>query len=182
MILHEHPDGHPEPEKVGDYLFPTSYAQQRLWFLERLLGASGLYNISWAIRLTGRLDVPALQQSFAALVARHETLRTSFAEQDGEPVQIIRSALPFQCTVKVLPVSQEREIQGLLDAEASKPFDLKAAPLIRALLLALAEGQHILLTTLHHSIADGWSMAVFRQELAHFYRAFSQGQAVGLPE
>src|SRR5664280_1722925 len=147
------------------YAFPASFAQQRLWFLDRLLGSSGLYNIPWAIQLNGVLDVPALQQSLNAIVARHEVLRTCFVEQDGDPVQIIRASLPFACTLLELsPLPQENrasEIQRILDEEANKPFDLKEAPLLRALLLKLTGEEHILLVTLHHSIFDGWSMGVF---------------------
>jgi hypothetical protein len=164
----------------------TSFAQQRLWFLDRLLGASSLYNIPWAIQLNGKLDVSALQQSLEAIVARHEVLRTCFIEVDGEPVQVIRASIPFACTLLDLSAhpqeNRESEIQRLLDAEASKAFDLKQAPLLRALLLKLSGQEHILLVTLHHSVADGWSMRVFRQELANFYSAFSQDQASVLPE
>lgn len=164
----------------------TSFAQQRLWFLDRLLGASGLYNIPWAIQLNGKLDVSALQQSLEAIVARHEVLRTCVIEEDGEPVQVIRVSIPFACTLLDLSAhpqeNRESEIQRLLYAEASKAFDLKQAPLLRALLLKLSEQEHILLVTLHHSVTDGWSMGVFRQELANFYSAFSQDQASVLPE
>ena len=168
------------------YTFPTSFAQQRLWFLDRLLGASSLYNISWAIQLNGKLDVSALQQSLNEIVARHEVLRTYFIEQDGEPVQVIRASMPFTCALMDLSArSQENrdsEIQRILDAEANKAFDLKEAPLIRALLFKLSEQEHILLITIHHIVADGWSRDVFRQELASLYCAFSQGQSAALPE
>ena len=161
------------------YTFPTSYAQQRLWFLDQLLGASGLYNIPWAIQLNGKLDVSALQQSLNAIVARHEVLRTCFVEQNGEPVQVIRSSMPFACTLMELSAlpqeNRDSEIQRILDTEANKAFDLKQAPLIRALLLKLSEQEHILLITIHHIVSDGWSMGVFSQELASLYRAFSQG-------
>ncbi|WP_340122075.1 amino acid adenylation domain-containing protein [Methylobacter svalbardensis] len=167
----------------NDDIFPVSYAQQRLWLLDRLLGIGGLYNISWAVRLNGKLDVPALQQSLKAIVARHESLRTCFVEQNGEPVQVIRTSIPFACALIELPQeNRASEIQRRLQTEANKPFDLKQAPLIRALLLRLSEQEHILMVTLHHSISDGWSMGVFRQELASFYRAFSQGQSADLPE
>ena len=168
------------------YTFPTSFAQQRLWFLDQLLGASGLYNIPWAIQLNGELDVFALQKSLDEIVARHEVLRTCFIEQDGEPVQVISATISFSCTLmdlsKLPQDSQDREIQRLLHTEGNKPFDLKKAPLIRALLLRLFEQEHILLITLHHSVSDGWSMGVFSQELASLYDALSQGQSANLPE
>ena len=171
-------------EKI--YGFPTSFAQQRLWFLDRLLGASSLYNISWAIQLNGKLNVSALQQSLEAIVARHEVLRTCFVEEDGESVQVIRASMPFACPLMDLSaLSQENrdsEIQRILDAEANKAFDLRQAPLLRALLLKLSEQEHILLVTIHHIVSDGWSRGVFREELANFYGAFSQGQTANLPE
>ncbi len=186
-FLEEQNSDHSLPECVDStYTFPTSFAQQRLWFLDRLLGATSLYNIPWAIQLTGKLDVYALQQSLNAIVDRHEVLRTCFVEQEGEPVQVISASMPFACTLTDLSAlpqeNMDSEIQRILDVEHSKPFDLKKVPLIRAMLLKLSEQEHILLLTLHHIVSDGWSMGVFRQELAGFYSAFSQGQAVKLPE
>jgi amino acid adenylation domain-containing protein len=186
-FLQEQNNEHSSQDSIDNkYAFPASFAQQRLWFLDRLLGASGLYNIPWAIQLHGQLDVPALQQSLNAIVARHESLRTCFVEEDGEPLQVISSSIPFACTLidlSALPQDhRDNEIQRLLDAEASKAFDLKQAPLLRALLLKLSEQEHNLLITIHHSVADGWSMGVLKQDLAGLYHAFSQGHAPNLPE
>jgi len=168
------------------YTFPTSFAQQRLWFLDCLLDASALYNIPWAIRLNGLLDAPALQQSFVAIIERHEVLRTSFIEQGGDSLQIISASIPFQCESidlsRLTQENQNKESQRILDTEANKPFDLKQAPLIRALLVKLSEQEHILLVTLHHIISDGWSMGLFQQELTKLYTAFSQGQSTELSE
>src|SRR5664280_2639320 len=140
------------------YAFPASFAQQRLWFLDRLLGSSGLYNIPWAIQLNGVLDVPALQQSLEAIVARHEVLQTCFSEEDGEPFQIIRESMPFNCTLMELseltPQNRDSEIQRILNTEANKAFDLRQAPLLRALLLKLSGEEHILLVTIHHIVSD----------------------------
>ncbi|OYV21526.1 MAG: amino acid adenylation domain-containing protein [Methylococcaceae bacterium NSP1-2] len=164
----------------------ASFAQQRLWFLDRLLGASGLYNISRVLQLNGDLNVPALQQSLKAIVARHEVLRTYFAEQDAEPIQVIKASMPFECPLidlSALPQPQQHsESQAILQTEENKAFDLKQAPLIRALLIKLSAQQHILLVTIHHIVSDGWSMGVFRQELAAFYAAFSQNKTAELPE
>ena len=170
-----------------DLPIPASYSQQRLLFLDRMLGASGLYNMHWAIQLNGKLDISVLQQSLNAIVARHEVLRTYFVEQDGEPFQVIKASLPFACTLMDLSAAlrqenRDSEIQSILHTESNKPFDLKEAPLIRVLLLRLSEQEHILLVTIHHSIADGWSMGIFRQELASLYCAISQGQPANLPE
>ena len=97
--------------------FPLPLPNNGLWFLDRLLGASGLYNIPWAIQLNGKLDVSALQQSLNAIVARHEVLRTCFVEQDGEPVQVIRASMPFACTLMDLSAlpqeNRDSEIQRI---------------------------------------------------------------------
>ncbi|MDP1666746.1 MAG: amino acid adenylation domain-containing protein [Methylobacter sp.] len=171
---------------VRDLPLPASYAQQRLWFLDRLLGASGLYNIPWAIQLNGSLNTSALQQSLNEIVARHEVLRTCFVEQDGELLQIIRASMPFECALVTLPTypqeNRDSEIQRLLHTESHKPFNLKETPLIRALLFKISEQEHILLVIIHHIVSDGWSMAVFRQELASLYCAFSQNKSAYLPE
>ncbi len=186
--LQEERSEHFHPEYIDSTdIFPTSFAQQRLWFLDQLLGASGLYNIPWVIQLNGELDASALQQSLEAIVARHEVLRTCFVELDGEPVQVISDLVDFACPLmdlSTLPLnSKDGKIQGLLDAESNKPFDIKLAPLVRATLFKLSEQEHILLVTFHHSVADGWSMGVFRRELASFYEAFSLNQSVAnLPE
>ncbi|MFI3197899.1 MAG: amino acid adenylation domain-containing protein [Methylococcaceae bacterium] len=188
-MLEQAPAANLEPIQVisRDQPIPTSFAQQRLWFLDQLLGASSLYNIPWAIQLNGKLDVSAVQQSLRTIVARHEVLRTCFVEQDGEPVQVISDSVDFVCPLvdlSTLPLnSQDGKIQELLAAEGNKPFALKETPLIRATLFKLAEQEHILLVTFHHSVADGWSMGVFSRELASFYEAFNLGQAsANLPE
>jgi amino acid adenylation domain-containing protein len=185
-IIHQEQTTAHSPEESDDnsYTFPTSFAQQRLWFLDRLLGASGNYNISWAVQLSGELNVSALQQSLAEIVARHEVLRTYFIEQDAEAVQVIMAALPFKYSLMDLSLQPQEhsEVQAILDAEANEAFDLKQAPLIRALLIKLSDQDHVLMITIHHIVSDGWSMGVFRQELSSLYTAFSQGQASTLAE
>ncbi|POZ49834.1 non-ribosomal peptide synthetase [Methylovulum psychrotolerans] len=167
------------------YVFPASFAQQRLWFLDRLIGPSGLYNIAWAIRLDGVLDVPALQHSLDALVDRHEALRTGFIGQGSEAVQVISPPMPLVCTLAELP-DMETDRDGaarlILETAANQPFDLTKAPLIRTLLLKLSAQTHILLVTVHHSVFDGWSLAIFKHELAALYSAFSLGVAADLPD
>ncbi|MBT9097061.1 amino acid adenylation domain-containing protein [Methylovulum psychrotolerans] len=166
------------------YFFPVSFAQQRLWFLNRLIGSSSLYNIAWAIRLDGVLDVLALQHGLDALVARHEVLRTGFVGQGGEAVQVINPPLPLACTLTELPdmeVDSDGALRIILEAAANQPFDLTQAPLIRTLLLKLSAQAHVLLVTVHHSIFDGWSLAVFNRDLAALYGFFSLGIAADLP-
>ncbi|QET05160.1 amino acid adenylation domain-containing protein [Cupriavidus pauculus] len=155
-----------------------SYAQQRLWFLWQMDRGAGLYNIPRAVRLRGRLDLVALQASFDALVARHESLRTTFHECDGVAVQRIHAVLPV--TIPVVDVT-EGSLTAHVDAEAQAPFDLEHGPLMRVRLLRLADDDHVLLVTMHHIVSDGWSMGVVIDEFAALYTAHTQGRPLALP-
>ncbi|SFH03863.1 amino acid adenylation domain-containing protein, partial [Duganella sp. CF458] len=166
---------------------PLSFAQQRLWFLGQLDGAaSAAYHMPAALRLRGRLDRHALQSALDAVVARHESLRTFFTLEGGEPVQ--RFA-PEQCGFAMAERSlahlrgheQELALEMAIADEASAPFDLAAGPLVRGCLLHLADDEHVLLITQHHIVTDGWSVGVLVQEVSALYAAFSQGQANPLP-
>ncbi len=162
----------------------SSFAQQRLWFLDQYESGTGLYNIPAAWRIEGLLDRGALQQCLNEVIRRHEVLRTTFASEGDEPVQIIAAEL--QLTLDVIDLPQQGDVQQLaqrlVQEEAERSFDLAQGPLIRAGLIKLGEGEHILLLTLHHVIADGWSMGVLMQELGTLYRAFSAGEASPLGE
>jgi amino acid adenylation domain-containing protein len=165
---------------------PLSFAQQRLWFLDQLEPGSSLYNIAAAVRLDGRLNIPALNSAFDEIIRRHESLRTTFTDSAGEPQQVI--AAEQKLTLPVfdlgpLPAS-EGEAEASLRAaeEAQRPFDLSAGPLLRATLLRLAGEEHILLLTMHHIISDGWSMGVLVKEVATLYAAFATGKPSPLPE
>lgn len=166
--------------------FPLSFAQQRLWFFDQLEPGSPLYNIPQAVRLSGPLQVAALQAALREIVGRHETLRTTFVTRDGQPVQIIQPPLPLALPVLDLSdcpaIECEAEALRLAQAEARQPFDLQRGPLLRTTLLRLAEAEHILLLTLHHIIADGWSMGVLVRELALLYDAFTHHRPSPLPE
>jgi amino acid adenylation domain-containing protein/non-ribosomal peptide synthase protein (TIGR01720 family) len=155
------------------FIFPASYAQQRLWFLDQLEPGSPFYNIPAAVRLRGALDTPALQHSLDALIARHETLRTTFALVDGHPVQVIapsgHAALPLHDLRDQASATQAVTVAQWARTEARTPFDLAQGPLLRATLLRLADDEHVLLLTLHHIITDGWSMGVLVRELATLY-------------
>ncbi|MBV8856906.1 MAG: amino acid adenylation domain-containing protein, partial [Acidobacteria bacterium] len=165
---------------------PLSFAQQRLWFLDRLEPGSAAYNIPAAVRLTGRLDVAALERSLKEIVRRHETLRTTFAEMDGEPAQLIREAAEIALSVVDLTHLPEQELEGeaarMAQAEARAPFDLSAGPLLRATLLQLGGERHQLLVTMHHIVSDAWSVGVLLRELADCYRAYAGGAATCLNE
>ncbi|MEM7127315.1 MAG: amino acid adenylation domain-containing protein [Chloroflexota bacterium] len=166
---------------------PLSFAQERLWFLDQLEGSSAVYNLPEAWRLEGPLNVDALEQSLQALVARHESLRTTFAAEDGVPYQLIHTELPIELPLTDLrgfePEMQEAEVERLTIAEATHPFDLSRDSMMRATLLRVSpqngtmDAAHILLLTFHHIAIDGWSMGILLRELAGLYEAFSQGQS-----
>jgi len=165
---------------------PLSYAQQRLWFLDQLEPGSVAYNIPLALRVVGDLDVAALEQGLGEVVRRHEALRATFSAVDGRPVQDIAPAaavaLPVVDLCGVGAAGREAEAQRLAGEEARRPFDLVRGPLWRATLLRLGAADHVLLLTLHHIVADGWSMSVLFRELAALYEAFRAGGPSSLPE
>ncbi|MCB1034543.1 MAG: amino acid adenylation domain-containing protein, partial [Acidobacteria bacterium] len=167
----------PAPRPVKrEGLLPLSFAQQRLWILDRLEGASPVYNLPIALRLAGKLDVTALERALEALVRRHEALRTRFEEVGGTPCQIIEEALGDLLPVldlSSLPAPEEAA-RRIARQEASRTFDLARGPLLRCRLLRLGE-EHVFLLTLHHIVTDGWSMQILWQELASLYNAFHRG-------
>jgi amino acid adenylation domain-containing protein len=165
---------------------PLSFAQERLWFIDRLEPGSAVYNIPVAWRLGGALDVDALERSLGEIVRRHEALRTVFAEADGSPVQVITPFGGFALPVEDLsgPGEADREaaVRRRAGEEARRPFDLAAGPLFRAALLRLGQGDHVLLLTMHHVVSDGWSMGVLTRELSALYAAYRAGGESPLPE
>ncbi|MDQ3942480.1 MAG: condensation domain-containing protein, partial [Actinomycetota bacterium] len=165
---------------------PLSFAQERLWFLDQLEPGNPVYNRPAAVRLTGPLDVRALERGLSEIVRRHEILRTTFPAEAGRPVQRIAPPRPLSLTVTDLgglPES-EREAQArrLAREETRRPFELARGPLLRASLLRLGDEEHVLLLTMHHIASDGWSDAVFFRELAALYEAFSTGEPSPLAE
>ena len=166
-------------------MLPLSFAQQRLWFLDQLEPNSAFYNLLEMIRLEGHLNVLALEQSFSYLIARHESLRTTFdtiecaasrgTVRDGEPIQIIHPPSAF--TLSVIAVDNEEEAQQRGQVEAATPFNLGKGPLLRVQLLKIADDKHFLLLTMHHIISDGWSIGLLMEELTHAYTAYACGHA-----
>ncbi len=150
-----------------------SFAQQRLWFLSKLEGTSANYNIPMALRLQGKLDKQALISSLRTLVERHEVLRTRFVETEGSAYQLIDDTVDFQVAEQSL--ADESLLTSLCEEEALIPFDLSSDQLVRARLLGLADGDHVLLITMHHSVSDGWSMGIFFDELVTLYRSYCEG-------
>ena len=157
---------------------PLSFAQQRLWFLQQLDPSNPSYNFPIALRLKGRLDITALEHTFAELIARHESLRTTFPVTDGTPVQLIHPpALPTITRID----TDDRAIHDLIVEHAKQPFDLATGPLLRVVLFELAEDDHVLLVTMHHIITDGWSLDVLIKETSALYSAFLNATPSPLP-
>ncbi|BAS60151.1 amino acid adenylation domain protein (plasmid) [Leptolyngbya boryana NIES-2135] len=182
---------HPTPTQIqrqarSTNTFPLSFAQQRLWFLNQLEPGNAFYNMPAAILLKGHLNIAALEHSLDALIQRHEALRTNFTTVAGDPVQVIATARSHNLSIVDLHHCSEPEqtqrVQQLAQAEAQLPFDLGNDSLLRVCLLQLSETQHVLLFTLHHIIADAWSLGVLIQEFAQAYSAFSTGESLSLPE
>ena len=158
---------------------PLSFAQQRLWFLSQLKPDSPAYNMPAAYQLKGNLDVNALEQSFQAIINRHEILRTKFIEVEGEPIQVIQSDNNWQLNLVDLTNTPQAEtrVKALATSEAQQPFNLKEDSLIRAQLLILNATEHILLLNMHHIVSDEWSNNIFFSELITLYKAFIAGKA-----
>ena len=165
---------------------PLSFAQQRLWFLDQLAPGSSFYNVPAAQRLRFPVNVGVLERARSEIVRRHESLRTRIAVVEGEPVQLVEEAarveLPVIDLAALEPVEREREVARLAAEEAQAPFDLARGPLLRAQLLRLGPSEWVFLLTLHHVVADGWSLGVVFRELAALYEAFALGRPSPLPE
>ncbi|HEX6746468.1 MAG TPA: amino acid adenylation domain-containing protein [Longimicrobium sp.] len=164
---------------------PLSFAQQRLWFLERMGDLGSTYHVPTRLRLGGELDRAALRRALDAIVARHEALRTTFVEVEGEPAQRITPVEESRFLLAEHDLGGDPEAQSglrrLLGEEARAPFDLARGPLIRGRLIRVAEDEHVLLVTMHHIVSDGWSMGVFTRELSALYGAFRRGEPDPLP-
>jgi amino acid adenylation domain-containing protein len=162
---------------------PLSFAQQRLWFLARLRPDDTAYNVAAAVEVRGPVDTGALAEAFRLVAARHEALRTTFGEVDGEPVQVVHTVGAMSLPVVDLSGSGEEgdEAERLARAEAARPFDLGRGPLLRTVLVRTAPERHLLLLTLHHLVSDAWSMGVLIREVSAFYRATLEGRPALLP-
>jgi amino acid adenylation domain-containing protein len=165
---------------IGAEREALSFAQRRMWFLERLGGGGSAYHIPAALRFRGEMDGAALAAALERIVARHESLRTTFHEVDGEPVQ--RIASPEESRFRLVPADlrghadAEAELRRVMEAESAAPFDLATGPLIRGRLVRMGEGDHVLLVTMHHIVSDGWSVGVLTGELNALYAACLRGE------
>ncbi len=165
--------------------FPLSFAQQRLWFLNNFEPESPEYNIPQAFRIEGDLDPELMQRALREVVRRHETLRTTFREVDGEPQQILAQVVDMEVPyLDARPRAADAwsEAMRLAAADAREPFDLALGPLMRARLYRTGERQDLLYYNVHHIAYDGWSMGIFARELAAIYDAFAAGEPSPLPE
>ncbi|HEX5868975.1 MAG TPA: condensation domain-containing protein, partial [Longimicrobium sp.] len=163
-----------------------SFAQQRLWFLDRMGTSDRAYNVPLGLRLKGSVDRDALGRTLDRIVARHEALRTVFALEDGEPVQRIRSADESRFGLIDHDLSGEVDadaaLRRMMADEANTAFDLETGPVVRGRLIRMAGDDHVLLITLHHIASDGWSVDVLVNELSVLYAAFAAGRPDPLPE
>src|SRR5262245_44168632 len=157
--------------------FPLSFAQQRLWFLNQMDPGAPVYNVPLAARITGPLQVDALEKSLNRVVRRHDILRTTFGTgEDGAAVQVVAPSLGLPLPVIDLGdacrTEQEAAVQRFAVEEARRPFDLARGPLVRADLLRLRDHDHVLFLTMHHIVSDVWSLGVLMRDAMAFYEAF----------
>jgi len=169
----------------GSRVVPQSFAQQRLWFSEVAAG-SALYIIIGNLPFQESIDREALQRALTELARRHESLRTTFATREGEPIQVVAPLSPVPLDVedlRELPPLQRRDaLRRLRQAEAARPIDLARGPVVRFKLVILEDNRQILLFAMHHIVTDGWSLGVMRREIRVLYDAFRAGHASPLPE
>ncbi len=165
---------------------PMSFAQQRLWFFDQLKSGDHVYNITETLRLKGALDVESLRRSLDEIVRRHDILRTTFPDIDGQPVQSIDPNLKITMPITDLrqfhTVEKEIQVQRLIYEQIHWAFNLNRGPLLKMNLLCLDKQEHLLIVNIHHIISDAWSLSVFFNELAQLYEMFSTGRGTALAE
>ena len=162
---------------------PLSFAQQGLWCLDRWEPGCTYFNVPFSLRVIGPLDPGVLGRSLNEIVRRHQALRTTVVEADGDPVQRVASALDLEIALVELPKgAAEAELRRLALKEARLPFDLAQGPLLRATLFRLGSEEHVLLVVMHHIVTDSWSLGVFWRELALLYGVYAEGKPSPLPE
>ncbi|MGH7593919.1 MAG: condensation domain-containing protein, partial [Gemmatimonadales bacterium] len=166
-------------------VFPTSSAQQRFWVLDQLDPSAAAYTIPLAFKVVGELDPGALQSALNVIVARHESLRTVFALEGEEPVQVVLPELAVEIPLIDLTVRDAAERREAVEVAAARaanqPFDLAHGPLVRASLLRTGVDEHVLLLAFHHTVVDGWSLAILYGELERGYAAFARGAVPDSP-
>ncbi len=174
----------PIPRLSRQEHLPLSFAQERLWFLDRLHPGDTVYNVPLAVRLRGVLDVGALERSVRTIVARHETLRTVFREDTAGTAQVILPAGEWHLEHEEVPdgeADRENWLRAWCRRVAQEPFDLERGPLFRARLLHVGMADHVLSLAMHHIVTDGWSLGVLVRELTALYEAEVSGKQAALP-
>ncbi|GAC1437037.1 MAG: hypothetical protein NVSMB58_28730 [Terriglobales bacterium] len=163
---------------------PLSFAQQRLWFLDQLEPNNPLYNVPWAIRMHGSLNLPVLESALDSLIERHEILRTTYQIVNDHPVQVVTPKLDFRLAVVDLgtfsAATRENEARRIAEAEATRPFDLSRDPMLRCTLLVLDKDEYVLLLNSHHIATDGWSTGILLNDLAALYGSVQEGASISL--
>lgn len=171
---------------MSEQEFSASFGQQRLWFLDQVVPGTTAYNLGRVFRLTGSLDQTALAKALLAIISRHESLRTVFISREDEVRQVVLSALEFDLPVldiSELPATQrEQSAFSIAGEEASKPFDLRKGPLLRAMLVRSGSSDHVLVLIFHHIIVDGWSMNLLFHEMGELYASFVADRQPELPK
>jgi amino acid adenylation domain-containing protein len=175
-----------ELQRNGASVFPQSFAQQRLWFLDQMMPGTPVYNVPVGFRLRGELNVDALHRTLNELLRRHESLRTVLASLEGLPVQVVlprlEIPLPVDDLSRLAPEEREAEARRITLDESRWSFDLSRAPLIRARLLRVGDREHLLRLVIHHAVSDGWSLGVLFREMGVLYAAFAAGRPSPLAE
>jgi amino acid adenylation domain-containing protein len=165
---------------------PPSFAQEQFWFVDRVGQGGAAYHSCVPVRLSGALEIVALERALGEIVRRHEALRTTFREVDGALAQVMAPyagfTLPVEDLSALAETEREAEMRRLVDAQLARPFDLVAGPLFRAVLLRLGDDAHVLAPCMHHIVTDGWSWGVFFRELWALYGAHRDGRASPLAE
>jgi len=173
------------PPRTNRDRAPLSFAQRQMWVIDQMTPGNPAYNLPNGYRLRGPLDVTALERSFNEIIKRHEALRTTFAVQDGEPLQRVHPDWKIAIEVTTLAhlSAEEREakLQQLASEGSIRPFDLSRLPLIRVSLFTLGDAEHVVIINLHHIVADGLSVGLLLNEVDAFYRAFTEGGHPRLP-
>jgi fengycin family lipopeptide synthetase B len=165
----------------GGPVYPMSFAQERLWFMDQLEPGKAFYNIPTAVLVSARLDVAVLEQTFTEILRRHESLRTVFRLVDGEPRQIVQPPYPFRVQAFDIrgpngEAAPEHEIRETIARVGAEPFDLANGPLVKVHLVRVSEADYALILNVHHIVTDGWSMPIITREMDEFYEAISRGQ------
>src|SRR5258708_2584076 len=160
--------------------YPASYAQERIWLLDKYRPGTSVFNMSAAYGISGPLNIPTLQKTVNEIAARHETLRTAFTEEQGSLLQVVgpKSSLPL-CINDLQPIpdaQRDAYLAEAVEAEVLRPFDLARGPLIRACIFVMRPAEYVLTLTMHQIISDRRSMSLLLREIGLLYAAFSSGQ------